>query len=74
MASYAIPYGVSAEEMAKAMGDVVAEPEPKPEPTPEPAPRRRGVKADNCTNSKLPDPWHGLKAKPGRWSRALMHC
>jgi hypothetical protein len=47
MASFAVPYGVSEEEMAKAMGAVVAEPEPKPEPKPEPAPRRRGVKAEN---------------------------
>jgi hypothetical protein len=39
---------VSEEEMATAMGAVVAEPEPKPEPKPEPAtPRRRGVKAEN---------------------------
>jgi hypothetical protein len=47
MASFAVPYGVSEEEMAKAMGAVMAEPEPKPEPKPEPAPRRRGVKAEN---------------------------
>jgi hypothetical protein len=50
MASFAVPYGVSEEEMAKAMGAAVAEPQPEPEPEPkaEPAaPRRRGVKAEN---------------------------
>jgi hypothetical protein len=30
MASFAVPYGVSEEEMAKAMGDAVAEPQPEP--------------------------------------------
>ena len=47
MASYAVPYGVSEEDMAKAMGDVVPESAPAPEPKPEPAPRRRVVKAES---------------------------
>jgi len=47
MASYAVPYGVSEEDMAKAMGDAVPAAEPQPEPKPEPAPRRRVVKAEN---------------------------
>jgi hypothetical protein len=45
MASYAVPYGVSEEDMAKAMGDAL--PEPEPEPKPEPAPRRRAVKTES---------------------------
>lgn len=45
MASYAVPYGVSEEDMAKAMGDAL--PEPEPEPKPEPAPRRRAAKTES---------------------------
>ena len=45
MASYAVPYGVSEEDMAKAMGDAL--PKPEPEPKPEPAPRRRAVKTES---------------------------
>lgn len=47
MTSFAMPQGVTVEEMAKAMGAPVAtEPEPVPAPKPEPK-RRAAVKAEN---------------------------
>jgi hypothetical protein len=49
MASYAVPYGVSEEDMAKAMGDASPEVEaaPTPEPEAKPEQRRRAVKAES---------------------------
>jgi hypothetical protein len=43
MASFAMPQGVTVEEMAKAMGAPVAEPPAEPEPKPAAAPKRRPV-------------------------------
>jgi hypothetical protein len=50
MASFAMPQGVTVEEMAKAMGAPVAEPPAAAEPEPKPAaaPKRRpAVKQEN---------------------------
>ena len=48
MTSFAMPQGVTVEEMAKAMGAPVAEPAAAPEPEAKPEPKRRAaVKAEN---------------------------